>query len=73
MAEYRAAIHAQAQFVEARNNLALALKAVGDLDGAVAEYHQAVQLDPTAAALHYNLAGAPVTFTFLPAYCFAFS
>jgi tetratricopeptide (TPR) repeat protein len=37
------------------NNLGLALKAAGDLDGAIAAYREAVRIDPDFAVAHSNL------------------
>jgi tetratricopeptide (TPR) repeat protein len=43
-------------FVPALNNLGLALKAKGRLDEAVAEYHDALRINPESAPVHFNLA-----------------
>ena len=42
-------------FLNAHNNLGLALKQQGDLDGAISSFRQALRLDPDAPGVHNNL------------------
>ena len=49
---------AQARLREAHNNLGNALRDQGKLDGAVAEYREAIRLKPHYADAHYNLGNA---------------
>lgn len=52
---YRRAIVLRPDYVEARNNLALALEDAGETDIAVAELEKAARLDPGRASIQYNL------------------
>ncbi len=51
----RAAVAIRPGSSMAHNSLGGALRGAGDLDGAAAEYRQAIEVDPTAAAPHANL------------------
>ena len=48
----------QPDFPETHINLGVALELRGDLDGAIAEYRQALRMKPDDAKAHYNLGGA---------------
>jgi tetratricopeptide (TPR) repeat protein len=52
---FQAAVAAVPLNGAAHNNLGLALRDKGDLDGAIAEYREAIRLDPKYAAPHNNL------------------
>jgi tetratricopeptide (TPR) repeat protein len=53
--EYRRAVDADPQDAEARRSLALALRATGDLDGALAELEQAARLAPGDHVVQFDL------------------
>jgi Flp pilus assembly protein TadD len=55
MPEYRTALRRQPDFAVAHTDIGTALKAKGDLDGAIAEYRTALRLQPDNAVAHYNL------------------
>jgi tetratricopeptide (TPR) repeat protein len=52
---YRRAVAADPEDAEARRTLALALRATGDLDGALAELEQAARLDPESHVVAFDL------------------
>jgi tetratricopeptide (TPR) repeat protein len=52
---FQAAVAASPRNIAAHNSLGIALKAQGDLAGAVAAYREAIRLDPKLATAHYNL------------------
>jgi tetratricopeptide (TPR) repeat protein len=52
---YRRAVEASPEDAEARRNLALALRATGDLDGALAELERAAQLAPRSHVVAFDL------------------
>jgi tetratricopeptide (TPR) repeat protein len=52
---YHEALRLEPTLAPAHNNLGAALKAQGDLRGAVACYREALRLDPKDAKAHYNL------------------
>jgi protein O-GlcNAc transferase len=56
IAHYRNALALRAEFPQARNNLALALKAAGDLEGAEREFAAVLAARPDYAEASYNLA-----------------
>ena len=58
IAQYRQALHFDADKVEAHNNLANLLQHVGRLDEAVASYHQALRCRPDCAEALTNLGTA---------------
>ena len=53
--QLKAALAERPDFVEARNNLGNAFKALGRLDEAETAYRQALDLDPDYADAHFNL------------------
>lgn len=53
--QFKAALAERPDFVEARNNLGNAFKALGRLDEAEAAYRQALDLNPDYADAHFNL------------------
>jgi len=55
IADYREAIRLRPDYVEARNNLALALEERGDTEAATTELERAARLDPARASVQYNL------------------
>lgn len=52
---YRRAVAALPEDAEARRNLALALRAIGDLDAALAELEQAARIDPESHVVAFDL------------------
>jgi tetratricopeptide (TPR) repeat protein len=58
IAEFRAAVVLDPDYVEARNNLGMVFKREGELDRAIAEFQTSVKLDPEDADSHENLASA---------------
>ncbi|PYV39525.1 MAG: peptidase S1, partial [Acidobacteria bacterium] len=55
IAQYRQALQLKPTFVEAHNNLGLALASQGRLDEAIAQYRQALQLNPRYVEAYDNL------------------
>lgn len=53
--QFRKAVAARPESVEARVNLGSALVQTGDADGAVAQFREALRLDPNNATAHFNL------------------
>jgi protein O-GlcNAc transferase len=53
--QFRKAVAARPESVEARVNLGSALVRTGDTDGAVAQFREALRLDPNNATAHFNL------------------
>ncbi len=58
IAEFRAAVVLDPDYVEARNNLGMVFKRNGEIDRAIAEFLTSVKLDPEDADSHENLASA---------------
>lgn len=56
IAEFRKELEIQPEFVDAQNNLGIALERKGAFDDAVICFQKAIQLDPHRSKLHYNLA-----------------
>lgn len=54
-AEFRKAVEARPESVEARINLGSSLGLIGDRDGAIAQYREALRFDAGNATAHYNL------------------
>jgi tetratricopeptide (TPR) repeat protein/serine/threonine protein kinase len=54
----QAAVAAHPENAAVHNNLGIALDDMKDLDGAIAEYREAIRLDPKHAAIHRNNLGA---------------
>ena len=52
---YRQAIRLKPDYAEAHSNLGNALRAMGQLDEAIAAYRQAIRLQPDLADAHVNL------------------
>ena len=55
---YLKAIEISPEFVQAYNNLGIALKDKGDIHGAIDKYHEAITIDPNFEEAHYNLGRA---------------
>jgi tetratricopeptide (TPR) repeat protein len=55
---YQAAVAARPDNPSAHNSLGIALRDKGDLDGAIAEYREAIRLDAQSASVPYNLGSA---------------
>ena len=53
--QFRKAVAARPESVEARVNLGSALVQTGDAEGAVAQFREALRLDPNNATAHFNL------------------
>ena len=53
---HRRALELAPDVVEFHNNLAMALRAIGEVDAAVDRFEQALTLEPDYAPAHYNLA-----------------
>jgi tetratricopeptide (TPR) repeat protein len=51
---YRCALQLRADYPEAHNNLAVVLRARGDLEGAAGHYREAIRLRPEYPEAHYN-------------------